>query len=72
MEKQKRVNQRKKKGKKEPRVQSLHSRLGDSYACPGLFLMQSALSLGPRPAIMHLLFKTAAWAEKYLVWLFIR
>lgn len=63
---------KKKKGKKEARVQSLHSRLGVSYACPELFLMQSALSLGARPAIMHLLFKTAAWAEKYLVWLFIR
>lgn len=71
-ETQKRVNQRKKKGKKEPRVQSLHSRPGVSYACPELFLMQSALSLGARPAIVHLLFQTAAWAEKYLVWLFIR
>lgn len=62
----------KKNGKKEPRVQSLHSRLGVSYACPELFLMQSGLSLGARPAIVHLLFQTAAWAEKYLVWLFIR
>ncbi len=71
-ETQKRVNQRKEKGKKEPRVQSLHSRPVVSYACPEQFLMQSTLSLGARPAIVHLLFQTAAWAEKYLVWLFIR
>lgn len=59
------------KKRKDPRVQSLHTRPGISYACPELFLMQSALLLGARPAIVRPLFQTAVLATKYLVWLFI-
>lgn len=62
---------KKRERKKDPRVQSLHTRPGISYACPELFLMQSALLLGARPAIVRPLFQTMVWAAKYLVWLFI-